>query len=451
VPDPKHILEKFSAAVPRYTSYPTAPHFKPDMGSPLMGELLDAIKPDEPISVYAHIPFCDKLCWFCGCHTKHIKQRAPLDVYISSLQSELGIISGKLAFKPLLGQLHFGGGSPSLLTQVDFAILRKALEAAFQFTDASEISVEIDPSDVTPDTLDGLKTLGLTRASIGVQDFAAEVQAAINRPQSFELTRRVVEDLRKAGIGSLNIDALYGLPLQSMETIADSISKVIELQPDRVALFGYAHVPWMKKHQQMINEEDLPGTIERYEQAELAADMLCKAGYVKIGIDHFALPGDALAIAAAKGVLHRNFQGYVTDACDTLLGLGASSIGRFKDGYIQNIVATGQYQTAVTNGMLPAAKGFRLTRDDHVRAWIIERLMCDFGFRFDALEARFGATAAPYITEAIRIAAQAADGLCTSSKQGFHIADDARAFTRIVAARFDAYLAESGARYSRAV
>lgn len=451
MPDAAHILEKFPQAVPRYTSYPTAPHFKADAGASLMRQLIAGLDDDTPVSVYAHIPFCDKLCWFCGCHTKHTTRHAPITSYIGSLEQEIALISERTEAMPPVGQLHLGGGSPSLLTPEDCQRLRIALEGAFVFTPESEISVEIDPSDVTPDTLKAMKIIGLTRASIGVQDFDEQVQKAINRPQSFEVTRDVAAALREAGVTSLNIDALYGLPLQTTERLARTIEKVISIAPDRVALFGYAHVPWMKKHQQMIRDEDLPGALERFEQAELAAAMLCDAGYVKIGIDHFAKPDDKLAIAARTGHLRRNFQGYVTDRCSTLIGLGASSIGRFDGGYVQNIVATGQYQTAVANGHLPAAKGFALSADDRIRAWMIERLMCDFEFGFQALEDQFGSAATPYVAEAIRIAAQENDGLCKADRQSFSIPEEARPFARIVAARFDAWLNESGARYSRAV
>ena len=246
-------------------------------------------------------------------------------------------------------------------------------------------------------------------------------------------------------------DAVLLLHSQFGHRLARTIDKVISISPDRVALFGYAHVPWMKKHQQMIRDEDLPGALERFEQAELASAMLCDASYVKIGIDHFARPDDKLAIAARTGHLRRNFQGYVTDRCSTLIGLGASSIGRFDGGYVQNIVATGQYQTAVANGHLAAAKGFALSADDRIRAWIIERLMCDFEIRFPALLEAFGPAAQPYIEEARHVAASDTEGLCQADDASFCVPADARPFTRIVAARFDAWLNESGARYSRAV
>lgn len=449
--DPTYILSKYPASVPRYTSYPTAPHFKADLGANLMEELLSSLTQEMRLSVYAHIPFCDRLCWFCGCHTKHTQQYAPVTSYVSSLIEEISLVRDKLSFKPLLGHLHFGGGSPSLLTSTDFTRLREALISTFDIDAQTEISIEVDPSDVNEDTLAGLRVLGLTRASIGVQDFDPAVQKAINRPQTFEQTRDVIDALRDTGVRSLNIDALYGLPLQDLEKVAHTMEKVIELRPDRIALFGYAHVPWMKKHQQMINEADLPDMLDRFNQANLAAEIFQAAGYVKIGIDHFALPTDPLAQAAKAGTLHRNFQGYTTDRCTTLLGLGGSSIGQFDGGYIQNIVPTGQYQDAIRKGELPATKGVSLKRDDVIRGHIIERLMCDFEFSFGSLREQFGEEAISYIEEARNIANEEVDGLCDLQNDRFLIPDDARPYVRIVAARFDAYLAQANARYSSAV
>lgn len=449
--DPTHIFSKYPKSVPRYTSYPTAPHFKAGLGAELMEKLLDNLSPETRLSVYAHIPFCDRLCWFCACNTKHTQKYAPVASYVNSLIEEIALVHGKLSFKPILGHLHFGGGSPSLLNAADFTRLRDALAGAFTIDGQTEISIEIDPSDVTEDTLVGLRVLGLTRASIGVQDFDPAVQKAINRPQTFEQTRDVIEALRATGIRSLNIDALYGLPLQDLDKIAHTMEKVVELRPDRVALFGYAHVPWMKKHQKMINDADLPNMLDRFAQAALAADIFQAAGYERIGIDHFALPSDPLAVAARTGTLHRNFQGYTTDRCVTLLGLGGSSIGQFGGGYIQNIVPTGQYQEAIGRGELPALKGVFLRRDDVIRGHIIERLMCDFAFSFSELRERFGTDASPYIEEAKNIALAEDDGLCRVEAECFIVPADARPYARIVAARFDAYLAQANARYSAAI
>ena len=447
-PDPAAVLAACEA-VPRYTSYPTAPHFKAGEGERLMDVMLDSI--GGPVSVYIHIPYCDRLCWFCGCHTKQTLKYAPVREYVGFLVQEIALLAKRLGRKPVLSRLHLGGGSPSLLELDDLKRIRAALEECFSFAVDAEVSIEIDPSDHGAGSLEGYRALGVTRASIGVQDFDPKVQAAINRPQSFESTRDVIAALRGSGVGSVNIDALYGLPLQTMDTLRDTIRKVIELSPDRVALFGYAHVPWVKKHQQMIRDEDLPGQLERFHQAETAEEMLLAAGYEKIGIDHFAKPGDELAAAARKGALRRNFQGYTTDDCSTLIGLGASSISGFDGGFVQNIVATGQYQACVSEGRLPASRGCERTLDDRMRGHMIERLMCDFSGSLPALEEKFGEAARPLAAEARLIAAMEKQGLCRMEGDRFTVPTEARAFTRIVASRFDAYLPDSMFRYSKAV
>ena len=449
--DPQKILEKFPDPVPRYTSYPTAPHFTDGLGPQLIREALASITPEERISIYVHVPFCDRMCWFCGCHTKQTNRYDPVAAYMESLRSEVALLGAEQNFRPKVGHLHFGGGSPSMVCEENYARLRASLETEFEIDAETEISVEVDPNDLNGDTLAGLKALGLTRASIGVQDFDPAVQAAINRPQSFGDTKNVVEQLRATGIHSLNIDALYGLPLQSEATIAKTIDQVISLSPDRVALFGYAHVPWMKKHQQLIREDDLPDTMARFRQAEIAEQALLAAGYHKIGFDHFAKPDDSMAVAERAGHLHRNFQGYTTDDCQTMLGLGASSIGRYRGGYVQNIVATGQYKAAIERGELPVAKGFRLNRDDDIRAFMIERLMCDFAISAASLRSEFGAEAEPYIDEMQHIALMEQDGLCAMEHGVFSVPRPTQTFVRIIASRFDAYLPGSQFRYSKAV
>lgn len=437
-------------SVPRYTSYPTAPHFSADAGPGVMESLLGEAH-GAPVSLYAHIPFCDRLCWFCGCHTRQTRKYAPVAAYLDTLIDEIALVSGKAA-RPLdVARVHLGGGSPSILRPDDFARLRTALEENFDLRKDAEISIEIDPADIGENTIEGFAALGMNRASIGVQDFDPRVQEAINRPQSFELTRDVVVDLRKAGISSLNIDALFGLPHQTLESVGRTIEQVISLAPDRVALFGYAHVPWMKKHQRMIDENALPDSEERIAQSDHARALLLAAGYEAIGIDHFALPGDSLAIATREGRLKRNFQGYTTDECPTLLGLGASSISQSPEGYVQNIVATGQYRAAIAEGRLPASRGFALGRDDVIRSAIIESLMCRFAVDFGDLFARFGEVVRPYVCEMRRAAALDEEGLVLLEDEALRVRDDARPFVRIVASWFDAYLDAGEARYSKAV
>lgn len=445
------VLSRHQGAVPRYTSYPTAPQFQSGIGSVLVEEMFEALAPQEPVSVYIHMPFCDRLCWFCGCNTKHTQRYQPISIYVDHLIEEIALLRQRLAARQPISHLHLGGGSPSLLTKQDMARLRVALETILEFGSATEISVEIDPSDSNAEMFEGLTELGITRASIGVQDFHADVQKAINRPQTFADTRSVVEQLRAIGVNSINMDALYGLPLQTEERLLSTLQQCVSLQPDRLALFGYAHVPWIKKHQQMINQEDLASPSERFVHATKGAELLKSAGYQAIGIDHFAKPTDLMALAANQGKLHRNFQGYTTDNAKTMIGIGASSIGYFKGGYIQNIVATGQYQASIKQGQLTAFKGYRLTPDDKMRAYFIERLMCDLRVDMQLLHQLFGSQSATLITEAAAAFRDDNLGLCKIEDGVFYVPDEARAFTRIVASWFDAHFAPAKQKFSQAV
>ena len=423
----QRLLARHEGPVPRYTSYPTAPHFEAGRGSGVLGQIVSALDPGEPVSLYLHIPFCDRLCWFCGCNTKHTLKYEPVQAYVGSLLAEIAMMARVLGTRSggrqKVARIHLGGGSPSMLSAADMGRLGDALRSQFALTPDCEISVEIDPSDVTAQTMEGLAAIGVTRGSIGVQDFDPAVQKSINRPQSFELTRDVIGALRSMGVKSVNIDALYGLPLQDTARLTATIDKVISLAPDRVALFGYAHVPWLKKHQQMIRDDDLPGPFERFLQAQTAGGLLTAAGYDAIGIDHFAKPDDQLAIAAANGHLRRNFQGYTTDDCTTLIGLGGSAISSHDIGFVQNIVPTGQYREAVDAGKSAASRGLFRSLDDRVRGWIIERLMCEFAWRFDDLLDRFGNSALPYCEEARAIAMAERDGLCSVDRGAFLISD----------------------------
>jgi oxygen-independent coproporphyrinogen-3 oxidase len=296
-----------------------------------------------------------------------------------------------------------------------------------------------------------LAAIGLTRVSIGVQDFDPAVQAAINRQQGYEETARVVEAFRAAGVRSLNIDAIYGLPHQHEQQLLDTLRQVVELGPDRIALFGYAHVPWMKRHQSLIPEEALPGLVERHAQAEAAAAFLAGQGYDRIGIDHFARPGDPLAQAARAGRLQRNFQGYTVDPADALIGLGASAIGRLPQGYVQNEAAIGQYRRRAETGALATARGIALSEEDRVRGHAIERLMCDLSFSAGSLRRDFGSLADALAASAGAIIAEDQDGLVTPTEDGFVVSERGRPFLRSIAARFDSYLAAQAARHSAAV
>jgi oxygen-independent coproporphyrinogen-3 oxidase len=449
--DPDLILAACSSNLPRYTSYPTAPHFKADGATRLSEMLIAEARASEAISIYVHIPFCDRLCWFCGCHTKQTLKYEPVKSYVGTLLREIRLAARAMGKRVPLAYLHFGGGSPSMLKASDFERLRHGLEEFCEFRAGAEISVEIDPSDRNDDLLIGLQLMGVTRCSIGVQDFSPEVQAAINRIQSVDDTRRTIEDLRSIGISSLNIDILYGLPLQTEERLRSTVDKAVALAPDRIALFGYAHVPWMKKHQSMIAKSDLPSDSERPRHAAAAAANLVAAGYVQIGFDHFAKPSDSMALAESSGRLRRNFQGYTTDACDVMFGFGASAISRFSDGFVQSIVPTAQYEAAVQEGRLPHWRGRALSLDDRIRGWMIERLMCDMALQRTSLERAFPDHAASYWDIASSAHETLPPGLTQFNEDTLLVPKEARNYVRVVASQFDAYLGKSEARYSKAI
>ncbi|MEN3793637.1 oxygen-independent coproporphyrinogen III oxidase [Fulvimarina sp. MAC3] len=449
--DPADITARYGEQVPRYTSYPTAPHFAEIGDDDLAARFLSELDRRAPVSVYLHIPYCDRLCWFCGCHTKMTRRYEPVARYVDSLVEEIAAFRTRAGRALTLDRLHLGGGSPSILKTEDFQRIREALEASFSISPDAEIAVEIDPSDVTEDTLAGLRRLDVNRVSIGVQDFDPDVQAAINRPQSFEVTRDVIAACRADGLTAINIDALYGLPRQTPERLMDTIGKVIELRPERIALFGYAHVPWMKSHQKMIDEADLPDQRQRFADCERAATRIASAGYETIGFDHFALPGDPLAKAARAGRLHRNFQGYTPDACETLIGFGASAISRYPGGFLQNIAPIETYRRAVSAGTSPAFRGYVMSEDDRIRAHAIERLMCDFELDLADLDARFGAAARPVVRSALATLAADPFGLAQVEDGVFRMNEVGRPFVRTVASWFDGYLDRSAAQYSKAV
>lgn len=440
---------RHSAAVPRYTSYPTAPHFHAGIDADIYAAWLGKLKPDARISLYLHIPFCDRLCWFCGCHTKQVQRYDPVKTYLEALFAEIDTVSRHLDGKGVVTAIHLGGGSPTMVAPEDMATLRAHLNGAFTIAPDAEISIEIDPNDMYDERYDGLKAFGLTRASLGVQDFAEKVQKAINRPQGFEETKAVVDRVRAMGVTSVNLDVLYGLPHQTLDSLSATTKQVLSMQPDRIALFGYAHVPWMKKHQTMIDESALPDQPMRFEQAQLAAKIILDAGYVQIGIDHFARPQDGLAEALEKGRLKRNFQGYTTDAAEVLIGLGASAIGQLPQGHIQNMPATNEYMRLAREGRLPVVRGLEMNDDDRLRGAVIERLMCDFGFSRPAMCLRFGDAAQQIFREADILVAEGE--FLERKGDRYEIKPEMRLFARQAAARFDAYIGKGTARHSVAV
>jgi oxygen-independent coproporphyrinogen-3 oxidase len=445
------LLRRYAAPAPRYTSYPTAPHFHVGVGAADYGAWLAQESGLEPLSLYLHVPFCDRLCWYCGCHTKQVRRYDPVGAYVDALEAEIALVAQHLPVRRSVETIHLGGGSPTILSVPDLVRLRAALERHFNILPSCEVSVEIDPGYVDAVKLAAWRDFGMTRASVGVQDFDPAVQKAINRPQTYQQTERVVGLLRELGIGGINLDVVYGLPHQTRETLKQTLALALTMQPDRFAIFGYAHVPWMKKHQTLIDEAALAGIEERFEMVQLIAEELEAAGYLAVGIDHFARPGDSLAQALDKGAVKRNFQGYTTDAAPALIGLGASSIGRVGAGYVQNIVATGEYIRAVSEGRLPVGKGFALSDTDRAVGDAIESLMCTYGFSIHALKERYGHAADVVQADAARIHQQDPDGFTRFDGDRFEVLPKGRLFVRTIASRFDQYFGRGTARHSVAV
>ncbi len=434
----------FDARVPRYTSYPTAPQFNTNLTGATFADWVGQVAPGSQISLYLHVPFCRRLCWFCACRTQGTSTDAPVIAYAETLQAELEMLRRALPEGVRLSRLHWGGGTPTMLPPAQMRAIAAQVFDIAPMAEGGEFSVEIDPNEIDAPRLDALADAGMTRASIGVQDFDAEIQALIGRDQSFEVTKAAADAIRARGIASLNADILYGLPNQTPRRISDSVQKLLTLNPDRVALYGYAHVPWMARRQQMIPSDTLPHPEERLELFDAARRLFMWDGYDEIGIDHFARPHDSMARAHSAGTLRRNFQGYTDDAAPVLIGLGASSISRFPQGYAQNAPATAAWKTQVQAGRFATARGHTLSHDDIWRGRAIEALMCDFRVDRGELVAGYGAPGAT--VDALFAAAAARFGrFVVHSPDALVIPPEGRPLTRMVATVFDAYaMAKTG-------
>ena len=442
-------LGLFDARVPRYTSYPTANHFSDRIGPEDTAAWIAAIPEGSDISLYIHIPFCRRLCWFCACRTQGTSKIAPVETYLGVLKKELRLLDEMLPKGVRLSRLHWGGGTPTLLSADMITDLAEAIVAVAPLSDTAEFSVEIDPNEIDDSRMDALTKVGMNRASIGVQDFDPEIQTAIGRMQSFEVTKAAVDGLRKRGLRSLNCDILYGLPHQTESGIADSVQKLLSLSPDRVALYGYAHVPWMARRQTMIPSEALPTPEARLALFEVARKLFVWDGYSEIGIDHFARPGDGLDSAEKNGTLKRNFQGYTDDPADVLIGVGASAISRYPQGFAQNNPSTSRYHSAIEEGHLATSRGHEFTEDDRIRAEMIERLMCTFGLDIAEVATRLGVDKTEISTRLDGIEA-AFPGAVGRTAAGIKIRQNARSLTRMVARYIDAY-AVNQERHSPAI
>lgn len=364
-----------SRNVPRYTSYPTAAEFREEIGPAELMEALTKVGSHEPVSLYVHIPYCQQICWYCGCNTGAANKTERLRSYLSALESEIALVAGQLGGRGTVTNIAFGGGSPNAIAPVEFVRLVDRILTTFNCNQPS-ISVELDPRIFSPEWADTLAHCGVSRVSLGVQSFCESIQQAIGRIQPVEMIEECTADLRDVGIHAVNFDLMYGLPNQNVEDLQSTLRTAIKLHPSRIALFGYAHMPQLFPRQRRIDDSNLPGPAKRFSMAELGYRELTDTGYQAIGFDHFARADDSLAIAAKQDRLHRNFQGYTDDECGTMVGLGASAISIFPDYIIQNEKNPGRYREQASSQNVPASKGVKRTADDRLRGALIEKLLC---------------------------------------------------------------------------
>lgn len=425
----------FDARVPRYTSYPPANRFEPVQDDGQTSAWLGAVPAGTALSFYLHVPFCRRLCWFCACRTQGTKTDEPVESYLRNLQAEIDMTAQHMA--PVqAARVHIGGGTPTLMTPAMVGRLMAHFDDAFPRSEGHEFSVEIDPTECDRPRLAALAAAGLTRASLGVQDFDSRVQAAIGRQQSFEETALCVDTLRALGVDSINLDILYGLPFQTKATLETTLDKVLALDPDRIAAFGYAHVPWMSRRQTLIPEHALPAQRARLRLFLHLARRLTDAGYIRIGIDHFVKPVDGLARALAERRLHRNFQGYTDDDSPWLIGLGASAISRFPQGFLHNATSTAEYLGRVRKRQFATRRGVAMTRAQHLTADMIEQVMCYGRIDLDALTTPV-VPDRPALRDMLGALAREFAPLVTMTGDRLHVDRDAFPLLRLIAARLD--------------
>ena len=449
------LIRKYSVPGPRYTSYPPATQFTADLGSLALDE---AVADDNrlgagPVSLYFHLPFCESRCWFCGCNTVITRRRASAGEYLADLGREVRLTAARMDRSRPVTQIHFGGGTPTFFPPEELRALGALIRENFSVAADCEFSVEVDPRRLTRDHVLALRDIGANRASLGVQDTNPRVQLAIHRIQPQSVNEQAFTWLREAGFGSINVDLIYGLPLQTPATFARTIQDVLQLGPDRLSVFSYAHVPWIKPAQKIFDDrEQLPGPEEKLAMFAVAHDGLTRAGFVDIGLDHFARPDDSLAIAQRAGTLHRNFQGYSTQAGASLYGFGISSISSTPDTYRQNHKSIPEWRAALDAGQLPIERGLRLTADDKRRRTVIMRLMCDRRLDYARLSRELAVDfASEYATEIESLAELATDGLVRLGEHGIEVTPVGVPLLRVIAMRFDARYVAAPQRHAQAI
>lgn len=451
------LIKKYDKPGPRYTSYPTAPHFHEGFThEDYKAEIIktNSEPNDRDLSLYFHIPFCDTLCYFCGCNMIVTRNRDRISNYVAALKKEIDMVRGLLRDDRKSIQLHWGGGTPTHLNPDEITDLISYINNKFEFKPDAEKGCEIDPRELTRAHLEALREGGFNRISMGVQDFNPKVQEAVNRIQPEGMTKQVVDWVRELKFDSINLDLIYGLPFQTTEEFAQTVDKLIDLSPDRVAVFNYAHVPWMKKHMNLIKAEDLPAPEEKLEILKMTVAKLTAAGYEFIGMDHFAKPNDEMSVALREKKLYRNFQGYSTHAGTDLYGMGITSIGQLERIYVQNIKTEKEYMAALEAGNLPTTIGYMLSEDDLLRREVIMKVMCDFELDYSFFENKYKIDFNDYFSYSIdKLNDFTEDGLVMFNNGGFNISEMGRLLIRNIAMSFDGYIErkQDTARYSRTV
>ena len=450
------LIRRYDQAGPRYTSYPTAVQFHDGIGSfELLHALRDSRKAQRPLSLYVHVPFCANICYYCACNKVITKDRGRALPYLERLEKEIELISCHLDPKQQVEQLHFGGGTPTFLSHDELRRLMAKLRKHFNLLDddSGDYGIEIDPREADWSTMGLLRELGFNRVSLGVQDLDPEVQQAVNRLQTLEQTRAIVEAARTLQFRSVNIDLIYGLPKQTPENFARTVDAVIALQPDRLSVFNYAHLPERFLPQRRINSSDLPAPAEKLQMLQRTIEQLTAAGYRYIGMDHFALPDDELAIAQEEATLQRNFQGYTTHGHCDLIGLGVSAISQIGDLYCQNSSDLSEYQNALASSQLGTSRGLVCTQDDRIRRAVIQQLICNFHLQFATIEQQFNLDFRGYFGELWpQLQAMASDGLIELDSEKILVLPAGRLLVRSVCMVFDVYLEQQNRqRFSRVI
>ncbi|QLI83084.1 oxygen-independent coproporphyrinogen III oxidase [Chitinibacter fontanus] len=453
----RDLIVRYDGKGPRYTSYPTADRFNQAVNSEQYAQILQQRLPGallNPLSLYFHIPFCNTVCYYCGCNKIITKDKSKADDYIRYLSKEIAMHAANLPGRPKVSQLHLGGGTPTFMSEQQLQRLMDIVREHFELLPTGEYSIEIDPRKVGEPMIRTLAQLGFNRMSVGIQDFNPEVQLAVNRVQTEQETRSVIEAARMHGFKSVSVDLIYGLPKQTVASIAETIARVLTLKPDRIALYNYAHLPERFMPQRRINEAELPSADAKLDMLQNSIAQLLDAGYVLIGMDHFALPNDDLAVAQRRGRLQRNFQGYSTHADCDLLAFGVSSIGKVGANYHQNVKTLEEYYAKLDADEFPVVRGLQMNRDDVIRRAVIQALMCQFELYYQAIEVSYMIEFGDYFAEELSLLQPMVDdGLLTIESEGLFVTPTGRLLIRSIAMVFDRYLRTSTtqARYSRLI